>query len=283
MFERFTEKARRVIFFARFEASKYGSPFIETEHILLGLMREDKVLARRLWLRAGSSEALRKEIESRITPRERVSISVEVPLTSDARQTLHFAVEEAERVGDKHVGTEHLLLGLLRADKGVAAIVLNAQGVTLSAFRTSLTQQGRGQAIMPSDVSPRVAEDATFILQHFLNALRAGSKDESRDFFWSKAQFIDARGKRWTGKGELQSRFVELFAPFAARNAKCVTEEIMQLRDGLWVEALLWEDVPLPEKTPKGLCRMTVMLGLAEFPEPGWLIYSVQITPITGI
>jgi hypothetical protein len=45
----------------------------------------------------------------------------------------------------------------------------------------------------------------------------------------------------------------------------------------------LWEDVPLPEKTPKGLCRMTVMLGLAEFPEPGWLIYSVQITPITGI
>ena len=274
MFERFTEKARRVIFFARFEASKYGSPFIETEHILLGLMREDKVLARRLWLRAGSSEALRKEIESRITPRERVSISVEVPLTSDARQTLHFAVEEAERVGDKHVGTEHLLLGLLRADKGVAAIVLNAQGVTLSAFRTSLTQQGRGQAIMPSDVSPRVAEDATFILQHFLNALRAGSKDESRDFFWSKAQFIDEG---------LQSRFGELFAPFAARNAKCVTEEIMQLRDGLWVEALLWEDVPLPEKTPKGLCRMTVMLGLAEFPEPGWFIYSVQITPITGI
>jgi ATP-dependent Clp protease ATP-binding subunit ClpC len=274
MFERFTEKARRVIFFARFEASKYGSPFIETEHILLGLMREDKALARRLWLRAGSFEALRREIESRITPRERVSISVEVPLTSDAKQTLHFAVEEAERVGDKHVGTEHLLLGLLRADKSVAAIVLNAQGVTLSDFRTSLTQQGRGQAIMPSDVSPRVAEDATFILQHFLNALRAGSKDESRDFFWSKAQFIDEG---------LQSRFGELFAPFAARNAKCVTEEIMQLRDGLWVEALLWEDVPLPEKTPKGLCRMTVMLGLAEFPEPGWFIYSVQITPITGI
>jgi ATP-dependent Clp protease ATP-binding subunit ClpC len=274
MFERFTEKARRVIFFARFEASKYGSPFIETEHILLGLMREDKALARRLWLRAGSFEALRREIESRITPRERVSTSVEVPLTSDAKQTLHFAVEEAERVGDKHVGTEHLLLGLLRADKSVAAIVLNAQGVTLSDFRTSLTQQGRGQAIMPSDVSPRVAEDATFILQHFLNALRAGSKDESRDFFWSKAQFIDEG---------LQSRFGELFAPFAARNAKCVTEEIMQLRDGLWVEALLWEDVPLPEKTPKGLCRMTVMLGLAEFPEPGWFIYSVQITPITGI
>ena len=144
MFERFTEKARRVIFFARFEASQYGSHFIETEHILLGLMREDKALARRLWLRAGSLEALRKEIESRITPRERISTSIEVPLTADAKQTLHFAVEEAERFGHKHVGTEHLLLGLLRADKSVAAIILNAQGVTLSDFRTSLTQQGAG-------------------------------------------------------------------------------------------------------------------------------------------
>ncbi|MGB7728978.1 MAG: hypothetical protein WBL50_13165 [Candidatus Acidiferrum sp.] len=57
----------------------------------------------------------------------------------------------------------------------------------------------------------------------------------------------------------------------------------MQLQDGLWVEALLWEDVPSPEKTPRGLCRMTVMLGLTEFPEPEWVIHSVQVTPITVI
>ncbi|MGB9469533.1 MAG: Clp protease N-terminal domain-containing protein [Candidatus Acidiferrum sp.] len=184
MFERFTEKARRVIFFARFEASQYGSPFIETEHILLGLMREDKALARRLWLRAGSLEALRKEIESKITRGERISTSIEVPLTADAKQTLHFAVEEAGRFGHKHVGTEHLLLGLLRADKSVAAIILNAQGVNLSDLRTSLTQQGAAQATIPSDVTPRVTEDATIILQHFLSAVRAGRKHESRDFFF---------------------------------------------------------------------------------------------------
>ncbi len=183
MFERFTEKARRVIFFARFEASQYGSRFIETEHLLLGLMREDKALAQRLWLRAGSLEALRKEIESRITPHEQISTSIELPLTADAKQTLHFAVEEAERLGHKHVGTEHLLLGLLRADKSVAAIILNAQGVTLSDFRTSLTRQGLGRATMPSDVMSRVTEDATIILQHFLSALRSGRKDESGVFF----------------------------------------------------------------------------------------------------
>ena len=63
MFERYTEKARRVIFFARYEASQYGSPYIETEHLLLGLMREDKALANRFLRQQGSIESIRKEIE----------------------------------------------------------------------------------------------------------------------------------------------------------------------------------------------------------------------------
>ena len=75
MLERFTEKARRVIFFARYEASQYGSPCIETEHLLLGLVREDKALANRYLRAHGSIESIRKEIESRITIRERISTS----------------------------------------------------------------------------------------------------------------------------------------------------------------------------------------------------------------
>src|SRR3989475_6513400 len=66
VFERYTEKARRVIFFARYEASQYGSPYIETEHLLLGLMREDKALANRFLRQQGSIESIRKEIEARI-------------------------------------------------------------------------------------------------------------------------------------------------------------------------------------------------------------------------
>src|SRR5260370_558009 len=78
VFERYTEKARRVIFFARYEASQYGSPYIETEHLLLGLMREDKALANRFLRQQGSIESIRKEIEGRITIRERISTSEEV-------------------------------------------------------------------------------------------------------------------------------------------------------------------------------------------------------------
>ena len=86
MFERFTEKARRVIFFARYEASQYGSMTIETEHLLLGLFREDQTLARKFLGEKGGAQSLREEIESQITRGERISTSVEVPLSAECKQ-----------------------------------------------------------------------------------------------------------------------------------------------------------------------------------------------------
>ncbi len=79
MFERYTEKARRVIFFARYEASQFGSPCIETEHLLLGLLREDKALANRFLRSSASVESIRKQIEAHTTLREKVSTSVDLP------------------------------------------------------------------------------------------------------------------------------------------------------------------------------------------------------------
>ena len=140
MFERYTEKARRVIFFARYEASQYGSPYIETEHLLLGLMREDKALANRFLRSHGSIESIRKEIEQRITIRERISTSVEVPLSQESKRILNFATEEAERLGHRHVGTEHLLLGILREEKCFGAEILQERGLRLSTLREELAR-----------------------------------------------------------------------------------------------------------------------------------------------
>jgi len=138
--ERFTEKARRVIFFARYEASQYGSPCIETEHLLLGLVREDKGLANRYLRAQGSIESIRKEIESRITIRERISTSVEVPLSAESKRILAFAAEEADRLGHKHVGTEHLLLGILREEKCFGAEILQERGLRLTTLREELAR-----------------------------------------------------------------------------------------------------------------------------------------------
>ena len=140
MFERYTEKARRVIFFARYEASQFGSPYIETEHLLLGLLREDKALTNRFLRSHASIESIRKQIEGRTTIREKVSTSVDLPLSQECKRVLAYAAEEAERLSHKHIGTEHLLLGLLREDKSFAAEILHERGLRLSALREELSR-----------------------------------------------------------------------------------------------------------------------------------------------
>ena len=140
MFERYTEKARRVIFFARYEASQFGSPYIETEHLLLGLLREDKALTNRFLRSHGSVESIRKQIEGRTAIREKVSTSVDLPLSQESKRVLAYAAEEAERLAHKHIGTEHLLLGLLREEKCFAAEILHERGLRLSTSREELSR-----------------------------------------------------------------------------------------------------------------------------------------------
>jgi 2-C-methyl-D-erythritol 2,4-cyclodiphosphate synthase len=113
MLERVTEKARRVIFFARYEASQYGSPIIETDHLLLGLAREDRWLVNHVLGDRATIEDIRRQIESRITIRDPISTSVEVPLSAESKRVLARATEFADNIGQKHVSTEHILLGLV--------------------------------------------------------------------------------------------------------------------------------------------------------------------------
>src|SRR5450432_3078378 len=146
MFERYTEKARRVIFFARYEASQFGSPYIETEHLLLGLLREDKALTNRFLRSPSNIESIRKQIEGHTTIREKVSTSVDLPLSNECKRVLAYAAEEAERLSHKHIGTEHLLLGLLREEKCFAAEILHERGLRLSAIREELARSTQEKA-----------------------------------------------------------------------------------------------------------------------------------------
>ena len=141
MFERYTERARRVLFFARYEASQLGSISIETEHLLLGLIREGKGLTSRIFTRSHLSlEGIRKEIEGRTVFREKVSTSVEIPIATETKRVLQFAAEEADRLLHNYVGTEHVLLGILREERCVAASILVEKGMRLSTVREDIVQ-----------------------------------------------------------------------------------------------------------------------------------------------
>ena len=141
MFERYTERARRVLFFARYEASQLGSISIETEHLLLGLIREGKGLTSRIFARSHLSlESIRKEIEGRTVFREKVSTSVEIPFSTETKRVLQYSAEEADRLLHNYIGTEHLLLGILREDRSVGSSILTERGMRLNTVREDIVQ-----------------------------------------------------------------------------------------------------------------------------------------------
>jgi ATP-dependent Clp protease ATP-binding subunit ClpC len=115
MFERYTEGARRTVFFARYEAAQIGAVYIDSEHILLGLLREDKALFKRL-LPDVEYESVHKEVmnHTQIEGGKRASTSTDLPLSNASKRVLAFGAEEAVLLNHRHIGTEHLLLGLLR-------------------------------------------------------------------------------------------------------------------------------------------------------------------------
>ncbi len=140
-FEHYTEKARRTIFYARYEAAQFGSPSIESEHLLLGLWREHG--GSRLF-RSGKSalEDIRKEIEQQRPRGTVIPNCADLPLSRECKHVLLYAAEEAQRLNQKHVGTGHLLAGLLLEENSLGASVLRAHGITLAAARKNLEEEG---------------------------------------------------------------------------------------------------------------------------------------------
>jgi len=161
MFERYTDRARRVIFFARYEASAFGSSSIDTEHLLLGLLREGGGVTGQILDRGQvSSEGVRKDVEARGVAPGPTPTSVDIPLAPAAMRTLQHAAEEARSMNVPYIGTEHLLLGLLHEQEGLAARVLGAKGLRLEALREEvrLLSQAREGTPRPREAFPKLAE-----------------------------------------------------------------------------------------------------------------------------
>jgi hypothetical protein len=202
MFERYTEKARRVIFFARYEASQFGSPYIETEHLLLGCLREDKTLYR--LLPTGNREQIRKEIEAESPIRERVSTSADLPLSNESKRVLAYAAEEAEFLGHKHIGSEHLFLGLLREDGSFAARILKQHGVELEKARGVIKQHAvtTTGAYISTGIETRISPMVTIHGSAWQGSYIRDMANDLRRYYWEKRQWKcrDLLVEKQTGK-----------------------------------------------------------------------------------
>src|SRR4029450_1920121 len=141
MFERYTERARRVLFFARYEASQLGSVSIETEHLLLGLIREGKGLTSRIFARSHLSlENIPKDIEGRTVFRAKGEAPGGIPFSAETKRVLQYAAEEADRLLHNYIGTEHLLLGILREERSGGGTIPMEKGGRLHQVREDIVQ-----------------------------------------------------------------------------------------------------------------------------------------------
>jgi uncharacterized protein (TIGR02246 family) len=267
MFERYTEKARRVIFFARYEASQYGSPYIETEHLLLGLLREDHTLARKFLSEKGGEQSIREEIESQIKRGERISTSVEMPLSAECKRILNEAAEEAERLGNKNIGTEHLLLGILREENGLAARLLTERGLTLDYLREELAH--------PS-IDPHKQTSGEFVSVHqLLEAWGSGKASEFARMFSADGQFVDPQGALWIGPARIYEAARLFFTAQGWAKTHGKIEDVQFVGSKAVLITLAWESAEKLMKPNPGCVRMTVIL--TQKPE-GWSIARVQAT-----
>jgi len=168
MFERYTEQARRALFFARYETSELGAASIESEHLLLGVVRVRNGIAGRI---LGTSdqllEGLRRDIEGLTAPGKKLPTSVEIPFSVETKRILEFTADEADRMKTSYIGVEHLLLGILREDGSLAASLLAARGFRLGDVREQIAELLREHldgAAPQIRVSPEM--DVTKIFKH---------------------------------------------------------------------------------------------------------------------
>src|ERR1700722_3019407 len=155
VFERYTERARRAIFYARVEAGRFGSAYIETEHLLLGLIREDSPLVNRFLVSEVSEDSIRRQIVAVKSMRESIPPTVDIPLAEESDSALSYATEEADRLRHQHLGMEHMLLGLLRKQDCFAAQMLRERGAELEVMRKKL-------ATAPPPVFPEARSSRSF-------------------------------------------------------------------------------------------------------------------------
>ncbi len=194
MFNRFTERARKIIILAKEEARRFNHDYIGTEHMLLGLIREGEGVAAAVLQKMDVSlENIRLEVEKLVQPGPSTQIIGDIPFTPKAKKALELAAEEARSLGHNYIGTEHILLGLIREGEGIASQVLLNLGLDLNTLRNEVLELLG--AALPSDApvgaTSQQAKSKTPALDAFGRDLTKLAKDNKLDPVINRVQEIE--------------------------------------------------------------------------------------------
>jgi ATP-dependent Clp protease ATP-binding subunit ClpA len=196
-----------------------------------------------------------------------------VPLTEDSKQVLHLAMEESEKLGMRHVGTEHILLALLSVETSLAAQLLHARGLTAAEVRAHLSKSPQSTSV---SLQALQNDKGKLMLESFLSGLKSENAEELIEFFSQNAQSIDIFGKRWN-REEMFENFATLFAPYAKKNATFLVEKTIADDSNLFVASVLWRNAILASMQRIWMHRMTVVLTREG---ENWSILLLHVTAI---
>ena len=192
LYDKYTERAKQVLMLAREEANRFNHNYIGTEHLLLGLVREGEGIAAKVLYDMGVDiTKVRSAVEFIIGRGERVNVG-EISLTPRAKKVIELAVEEARRLGHNYIGTEHLLLGLVREGEGIAAGVLESLGVSLEKVRQKVIQSVSQQpSRLTQESSGRQSTSRTPLIDQMGIDLTAAARGDKLDPVIGREQEIE--------------------------------------------------------------------------------------------
>ena len=167
LFERYSESSRRAIFFARAEAQQEGSSYIETHHLLLGLLHDEQSSADQIFGLRRNESKYRSQVHQ---VREPLDKKLDLPLSNESKRVLAYTAEEAESLGHYHIESEHLILGLLREKECMAAKMLTTSGVVLQEARIAIAKHHGTSLPLPPSAQE---QSATKFLRRFMFAVLA--------------------------------------------------------------------------------------------------------------
>jgi hypothetical protein len=199
VFERYTEEARRAVFFARYEASQFGSDYIEPEHMLLAILRESQRLRDKL--PPPVRDRIRSQIETRTPTRSPLSTSVDLPLSHALKRALAYGSEEAETMQHRHIEAGHLILGLLHLEKSIAAELLRENGITLEEYRETVASVVTAREMPPHRLADSTAEPLKSLVRRFESLIEFSATYLSSET--EKHGRLHLKRKPWTRKQAL--------------------------------------------------------------------------------
>lgn len=178
---KFTERARKVLWFAKEEAIRLRHPYVGTEHLLLGILKMSDSIASLILANLGADfESIRRHIETVVPPGINPVPHTDLPLDPDARRALNYAIDEAKKMGHNYIGTEHLLLGILRERRGIAARVLSDFGITLEDARHEALRILSSMEL-PSPTGERRGKYSSRLLEQFAVDLTQLAREDKLD------------------------------------------------------------------------------------------------------